>query len=252
MPSRASRAPRCARSCAGAVARGRGSRSSRSSASARPSTFAQAEQPRVARQPLARVALACHTRPPLARGRWCSSPAPAAHCLWSIGTKGRSCRAGVDLARAPDLEVRVAVHLDPLRDPARQASDREQRREHVLRRADRVVDHARVEVDVRIELALDEVLVLQRDLLELLGDLEQLRVDAQLLEHVVAGLLDDLHARVEVLVDAVAEAHQPRRVVLVLGALDELARRDALVADPHQHLDHRLVGAAVAAAPRAR
>ena len=83
-------------------------------------------------------------------------------------------RPGVDLARAPDLEVRVAVHLHPLRDPAGQAAEREDRREHVGRRADRVVDHARVEVDVRVELALDEVVVLQRDLLELDRDLEQL------------------------------------------------------------------------------
>jgi hypothetical protein len=158
-------------------------------------------------------------------------------------------RPGVDLARAPDLEVRVAVQLHPLRDPAGQAPEREDRGEHVGRRADRVVDHARVEVDVRVELALDEVVVLQRDLLELHRDLEQLGLHAELLEHLGARLLDDLHARVEVAVDAVAEAHQPRGVVAALRALDELPRRDPLVADLGEHLDHLLVGAAVAAPP---
>jgi hypothetical protein len=77
----------------------------------------------------------------------------------------------------------------------------------------RLVDQAGVEVDVGVELALDEVLVLERDLLQLLGDLEQ-RVDPGDLEDVVAGLLDDLGARVVVLVDPVAEAHQPLVAVL--------------------------------------
>ena len=40
-------------------------------------------------------------------------------------------------------------------------------------------------------------------------------------QHLVAGLLHDLGARIVVLVDAMAEAHQAEAVVLVLGALDE-------------------------------
>ena len=72
-------------------------------------------------------------------------------------------------------------------------------------------------------------------------DLEE-RVDAGHLEDVVAGLLDDLGARVVVLVDAVAEAHQP--LVAVLHALDEVGDV-LLVLDPAQHPQHGLVGAAV-------
>ena len=81
----------------------------------------------------------------------------------------------------------------------------------------RVVDDARVEVDVRVELALDEVLVLQRDLLQRHRELEQLVVlQVELVQHLVAGLADELGARVVVLVDAVAEAHQAHAGVLVL------------------------------------
>src|SRR5262245_13409922 len=72
---------------------------------------------------------------------------------------------GVDLARPTDARVGVLAHLEPVRDPAGQAPEREHHREHVHGDADRLVDHARVEVDVRVELALDEVLVLERDLL---------------------------------------------------------------------------------------
>ena len=69
-------------------------------------------------------------------------------------------------------------------------------------------------------------------------------------EHLVAGLLHDLGARIVVLVDAVAEAHQAEAVVLVLGALDEF--RDAVDrADLAQHLERRLVGAAMRRAPQA-
>ena len=113
--------------------------------------------------------------------------------------------------------------------------------EHLRRELERLVDQAGVEVDVGVELALDEVLVLERDLLQLQRDLEQ-RVGAGDLEDVVGGLLDDLGARVVVLVDPVAEAHQP--LVAVLHPVDEVG--DVLLgADPLQHPQHGLVGAAV-------
>ena len=74
-------------------------------------------------------------------------------------------------------------------------------------------------------------------------------MNAQLFEHVEAGLLDDLHARVEVLVDPVAEAHQARGVVAALGPLDEFRAVMPSVADLLEHLDHGLVGAAVGRPP---
>jgi hypothetical protein len=61
----------------------------------------------------------------------------------------------------------------------------------------------------------------QRDALEFERDVEKRVVlDADLAQHLVAGLLHDLGARVAILVDPVAEAHQPEAVVLVLGAAD--------------------------------
>ena len=145
----------------------------------------------------------------------------------------------------------ILDHLVPLRDPADGARDREEHGEHRRREAQRLQRDARIEVDVRIELLLDEILVGQRDPLQLQRDVEQrVVVDAELAEHLVAGLLHDLGARIVVLVDAVAEAHQAERVVLVLGAGDEL--RDAVGrADLGQHLERRLVGAAMRRAPQA-
>ena len=71
-----------------------------------------------------------------------------------------------------------------------------------------------------IELLLDEILVVQRDALQLHRDFEQrIVLDAEFVQHLMAGLLHDLGARIVVLVDAVAEAHQAERIVLVLGAL---------------------------------
>ena len=67
----------------------------------------------------------------------------------------------------------------------------------------------------------------------------------------MAGLPDQCRARVEVLVHAVAEAHQAERVVPVLGALDVL-RDLGRVADVPEHVDHRLVGAAVGRTPQGR
>ena len=69
-------------------------------------------------------------------------------------------------------------------------------------------------------------------------------------QHLVAGLLHDLGARIVVLVDAMAEAHQPERIVLVLGAGDEF-RNVFDRADLRQHFERRFVGAAMRRAPEA-
>ena len=94
------------------------------------------------------------------------------------------CEPDVDLPRPRDLLLGVEQHLFPLRHPADRARDGEQHREHVHREAHRLIDQPGVEVDVRIELAADEVLVLERDPLELERDVEQ-RVLAGDLEHFV-------------------------------------------------------------------
>src|SRR5215467_8362014 len=69
---------------------------------------------------------------------------------------------GVELARAPDLLLRIGDHLVPLGDPADGACQREYRRKEAHRNADRPLHNARVEVDVGIELALHEVIVFKR------------------------------------------------------------------------------------------
>src|SRR5688572_31873527 len=75
-------------------------------------------------------------------------------------------RAGVELARTADLLAGIGDHLVPLRDPADGAGEREQNGEHGGREADRREDHPRIEVDVGEQLLLDEIVVLERDLLE--------------------------------------------------------------------------------------
>src|SRR5208282_6101655 len=116
---------------------------------------------------------------------------------------------GIELARAADLLLRIGDHLVPLRDPADGPRQREDGREQPHRYADRALHDAGVEVDVRIELALHEIVVLERDLLQRHGQLEQaVVVQPQVLEHLVAGLAHELRARVVVLVYAVPEAHE--------------------------------------------
>jgi hypothetical protein len=81
---------------------------------------------------------------------------------------------------------------DPVGDPPGKATEREHDGEHVRREAERAVDDAAVEVDVRVELPIDEVRVLEGGLFEALGDLEQRVLDAELAEDLsVAGRLDD-------------------------------------------------------------
>src|SRR5699024_186659 len=111
----------------------------------------------------------------------------------------------VDLARAADPRLGVLDHLAPLRDPTGQTADREEHGEHIRRESECLVDQTRVEVHVRVELALDEVVIGQGDLLELLSQLGQ-RVPTGPGEDLISGLLDYLRAGAVVRVDAVTEA----------------------------------------------
>src|SRR5215210_4942205 len=121
--------------------------------------------------------------------------------------------AVVDLTRPGDRLLVVVDELEPLSDPARGTRDGEDDREHLRRHADRLVDQARVVVDVRVQLSLGEELVVERPLLELRGDLELGALPGHL-EHLVDVLLDDPRARVVVLVHAVPEAHEALLAVL--------------------------------------
>src|SRR5574340_85023 len=132
-------------------------------------------------------------------------------------------RAVVELARAADLVLRIGDHLLPLRDPARGAREREDAGEHGNRNTERALHDAGIEVDVRIELSAHEIIVFQRDLLQGERQLEEpVVVQAELAQHLVAGLAHQLRARVVVLVDAVPEAHEAHARVLVLYLGDEL------------------------------
>ena len=65
--------------------------------------------------------------------------------------------AGVPLTRPGDLLGGIVEEFLPVRQPTRHSRDGEQHGEHVDGEAHGLVDEARVEVDVRIQLAVDEV-----------------------------------------------------------------------------------------------
>ena len=113
----------------------------------------------------------------------------------------------VDLARASNLGRRILDHLAVLGNPAGQAPDSEQRGEHLHPEAHGAVNQAGVEVDVRVEVTGDEVIIGQGDFLELGGEVEQLVSLPEAAQHLVGGFLDDGGARVVGLVNAVAKAH---------------------------------------------
>src|SRR5215213_1473930 len=96
--------------------------------------------------------------------RLVSSALPASGAL-ADRLHGARGGAGVKLTRAADLVLRVGDHLVQLRDPADRAGQREDRGEQADRDADRALDNAGIEIDVRVELAGHEVFVLERDLL---------------------------------------------------------------------------------------
>ena len=162
-------------------------------------------------------------------------------------------RPRIDLPRPPNPRRRILPHLEELRQPPGQPPHREQHREHVHRDADRLVNDAGVEVDVRVEAAARRS---SRPSARPPRAGPRCPAGGSLVfmpvEDVVARLLDDLRPRVEVLVDPVAEAHEARWSCRFLTF--SRVRKLGAGADPRrsirsQHLDHRLVGAAVERAP---
>src|SRR5262249_16473039 len=116
-------------------------------------------------------------------------------------------RARVDLTRARDLLLGIAHHFLPLGEPAGRPRDREEYRKHLDRKSQGLVDHSRVEVDIRIELARDEVIVLECDPFELTRDRQE-RARPGHGKDLVRHSLDDPGPRVVVLVDPVTESHE--------------------------------------------
>merc|ERR1740139_1564299 len=127
-------------------------------------------------------------------------------------------------------------------EPSGESGEGKQNGEHLGGDAQGLVDDSGVEVNVRVELALDEELVVEGDALQLHGDVDH-RFAAHDAEHVISDFANDGSARVEVLVVAVTEAHE--RLLAVLDILDELG--DVIdMADRVQHAEDGLIGATVA------
>src|SRR5690606_14864102 len=111
------------------------------------------------------ASLACFARVFFSQDRQDTSTTPSAAIrdLDVVPFRG----AGVELARTADLHRRIGNHLLPMRDPADRSRDGEHHRKHRLRNSDRAVDDPRVEIDVRVQFALHEIFVFERNLLEL-------------------------------------------------------------------------------------
>src|ERR1700722_260906 len=159
--------------------------------------------------------------------------------------------ARIELARTADFLARVFDHLLPLRDPSNGARDGEENGEHRGREAHRLQGDAGIEINIGIKLLFDEIIVVQRDALQLERDVEQrIVLDAKLVEHVMRRLLHDLGARIVILVDAMAKAHQAERIVLVFS-LGDIFWNIVDRADFAEHFERRLIGAAMGGPPQA-
>jgi hypothetical protein len=77
----------------------------------------------------------------------------------------------VDLSGSHDLVHRILGKLVPMSHPAREARQSKENSEELWRNLQGLVNDARVEVHVRVELSGDEVIITQGDLLKLHGDI---------------------------------------------------------------------------------
>ena len=106
----------------------------------------------------------------------------------------------------------------PVADPAWHAAKGENNRKQLNGYADGLDGDAGVKVYIRVELALNEVLVFTGNFFQLVSDFQQWFVaGAQLGKYRFAGLFHDLGAGIKVLIDPMTKTHQFEGVVLVFG-----------------------------------
>jgi hypothetical protein len=125
----------------------------------------------------------------------------------------------VNLTRSDNLVIGVFNELGPMGEPSSESRESEEDSEHLSGDAEGLVDNSGVEIDVRVELSLDEVLVGESDLLEGHGNINH-RFTSNNGEDIVGNLTDDSGSGVKVLVDSVAETL--KHLLSVLNILDEL------------------------------
>src|SRR5690606_30060973 len=147
----------------------------------------------------------------------------------------------VDLTRTRDALLFIVEHLFPLSEPAGHPPDGEEHREEIHRETHRLVDEPRIKVDVRIELSLAEIIILKGEAFELDRGIDE-GVCSDLVKDLIGKLLDDGGARIVVLINAMAEAHQAS--LALLYALEE-ARDVRFIPDLLKHPDDRLVRASM-------
>lgn len=116
--------------------------------------------------------------------------------------------------------------------------------------AERTVNDATVEINIGIQSTLNEVLIVQGNFFQLLGDVKHRIVDPQLCQNIVCGLFDDAGPRVKVLVDAVTKAHETEAVRFVLRPVNPRLKRGAFRTNGFEHFDDRLVGSSVKGPPK--
>src|SRR5437762_10521752 len=107
-------------------------------------------------------------------------------------TRGRT---GEQLTRTADLRIGIFDHLGPLRDPADGPRDRKKHSKHRDWEAHGFEDNTGIKVDIRVKLPLDEIIIVERNFLELHREVEQgLVLDTEFVKNLVAAFAQHMGA----------------------------------------------------------
>src|SRR6516162_4962340 len=161
---------------------------------------------------------------------------------WHVGCQRLT---PINLSRTVNASTFGFTDLTIICNPTRHSSDSKHYREHFQWDPDGAQDNTTVEINIWIELSFDEIRLLQGRLLELQSDIQQWIAPIQRFEQLVALFFYDLCAWVVVLVNAMAETHEPAPALFVLGGLHETRPVIAFLANLFEHLNHGLVCAAM-------
>jgi hypothetical protein len=144
----------------------------------------------------------------------------------------------------------VLEQFSPIRNPAWHPPHGKHHRIHIERNAYGPQQDAAVEIDVGIEVAFDEIVILESLLFELKCHLEQRIFLLQLVKYLVDPLFENQRAGIEIFIYPMAEAHQPVVVILVLGQVQVVTDRLARCLDFFEHPNNRSIGTAMQGAPQ--
>lgn len=146
------------------------------------------------------------------------------------------------MERKEDFMMRILDNLIKMGEKEKGEGKGEKEGENLGREEKRIKSDERIEVDVRVEIILDEILVGKGNILKLNWKVKKrIIIDEKIEEELMEGIMNDIGERIVVIVKEMEEENKKERIVIVFRNGDIL-RDKVKREDLRKNVERRLIG----------